>query len=223
MRFAFTDEQDMLRAAVRGALARARPLPVVRTALDGPGELPAGLAEAQGWSGIGIAEEAGGQSGGVVELAILCEELGRAAVPDAFVASTGLALPLLSAAGADPVLIAALAEGRQRAAVVWRADAWPDAGQVEAPAAPAAALTGEVRFVLEASGADVLVVPALASGEPALYTVDGAAAGVEVSPLDDDRPDAQLRARDASTKRPPRGSLSRRARCSRSWPRAPPC
>ena len=174
----------MLRAAVRGALARARPLTVVRAALDGSGEPLTGLAEAQGWSGIGIPEEAGGQGGGVVELAILSEELGRAVVPDAFVASTGYSLPLLAAAGADPALIAALAEGRQRAAVVWRADTTPTVGRVEATDAAVPALSGEVRFVLEAAGADVLVVPARERSRPALYAIDATAAGVAVSPLE---------------------------------------
>jgi alkylation response protein AidB-like acyl-CoA dehydrogenase len=39
------------------------------------------LAVRQGWTGIGIPEEAGGQGGSLLELAILAEELGRGAVP----------------------------------------------------------------------------------------------------------------------------------------------
>src|SRR5437667_39227 len=84
MDLSFTDEQEFLRDAVRGVVEREGPLSRVRDWVlgehvdHGPAHA---LAVRQGWTGIGIPEEAGGQGGGMLELAILAEELGRGAVP----------------------------------------------------------------------------------------------------------------------------------------------
>lgn len=113
MDLAWTDEQAFLREAVRGVVDRELPLARVRElVLDG--EPAAGhaaaheVAVAQGWTGIGIPEEAGGQGGGPLELAILAEELGRGAVPADGLYATVLAALALADAGGDP---SALAEG----------------------------------------------------------------------------------------------------------------
>src|SRR5439155_22312728 len=80
----FTDEQQFLREAVRGAVDREASLGRVREWVLGDSvdhSKPHALAVRQGWTGIGIAEEAGGQGGDLLEVAILAEELGRGAVP----------------------------------------------------------------------------------------------------------------------------------------------
>ena len=51
-----------------------------------------------GWPGIAVAEEHGGQGLGAVELAILCEELGRSVAPVPFL-PTVLAATLIEYAG----------------------------------------------------------------------------------------------------------------------------
>jgi alkylation response protein AidB-like acyl-CoA dehydrogenase len=80
----FTDEQQFLRESVRGTIDREAPLARVRDWVLGDsvehGDALA-LAVRQGWTGIGIPEESGGQGGDLLELAILAEELGRGAVP----------------------------------------------------------------------------------------------------------------------------------------------
>src|SRR3982074_31462 len=85
MELSSTDEQDMLRESIRAAIEREAPLRTVRAWVLGPGPPDArpalGRAGRQGWTGIGIPEDAGGQGGGLLELAILAEELGRGAVP----------------------------------------------------------------------------------------------------------------------------------------------
>ena len=53
-----------------------------------------------GWPGIAVAEEHGGQGLGAVELAILCEELGRTIAPVPFL-PTVLAATLIEHAGSD--------------------------------------------------------------------------------------------------------------------------
>jgi alkylation response protein AidB-like acyl-CoA dehydrogenase len=53
-----------------------------------------------GWPGIAVAEENGGQGLGAIELAILCEELGRVVAPVPFL-PTVLAATLIEHAGSD--------------------------------------------------------------------------------------------------------------------------
>jgi alkylation response protein AidB-like acyl-CoA dehydrogenase len=100
----FTDEQQFLREAVRGAVDREAPLARVRDWVLGDrvdhSEAHA-LAVRQGWTGIGIPEEAGGQGGGPLELAILAEELGRGAVPADTLYATLLASLTLLRTGDD--------------------------------------------------------------------------------------------------------------------------
>jgi alkylation response protein AidB-like acyl-CoA dehydrogenase len=83
--------------------------------LEGAESDASGLAERQGWTGIGIDEDAGGQGGGHMELAILAEELGRGAVPADPLYASLLAARLLTAAGSD---VEALSAGEQHAAVI---------------------------------------------------------------------------------------------------------
>jgi alkylation response protein AidB-like acyl-CoA dehydrogenase len=84
MDLSFTDEQQFLRESVQGTIDRSAPLSRVRDWVLGD-EVDHGhslaLAVQQGWTGIGIPEESGGQGGALLELAILAEELGRGAVP----------------------------------------------------------------------------------------------------------------------------------------------
>ena len=97
MELSFTDEQQFLREAMRGVIEREAPLAAVREWVDnGDHDSAREIAVRQGWTGIGIAEEAGGQGGGVLELAIMAEELGRGALPlDGLYASLLTALALL--------------------------------------------------------------------------------------------------------------------------------
>jgi alkylation response protein AidB-like acyl-CoA dehydrogenase len=100
MRVTLTDEQEFLREAVHGTVERYAPLAEIRRwALDGEGEDLSGLVGEQGWLGIGVAEEAGGEGGGVFERALVAEELGRGSVPDAPLWSATLAALVLAGAG----------------------------------------------------------------------------------------------------------------------------
>ena len=104
MDLAFTDEQQFLREAVRGAIEREASLGSVREWVIEPASPDCGagfdLAVRQGWTGIGIPEEHGGQGGEEIELAILAEELGRGAVPADGLYATLLAASALRLAGA---------------------------------------------------------------------------------------------------------------------------
>jgi alkylation response protein AidB-like acyl-CoA dehydrogenase len=157
MRVTLTDEQEFLREAVLGTIERHAPLAAIRRwALDGAGDDLSGLVGEQGWLGIGVPEDAGGEGGGVFERALLAEALGHGSVPDAPLWSATLAALVLAGAGD--------ATGAERALE-------PDAGVAlladvrrpldrPAPAgAPAGRLAADVDFVpLPGGGARTWVV-----------------------------------------------------------------
>ncbi len=164
MNFALSDEQQFLRDAARGALGRVETVAAAREALD-DAELPDlwPLAVEAGWPGLLVSEARGGAGLGAIEAMLVFAELGRvlASVP---LLGHLPATALLDAAGWDGV--EALADGSRRAAYVptrpsdWTTD--PREGLVRAPAPvlEGGTLTGEVSWVPDAPGADVLVVVA---------------------------------------------------------------
>src|SRR5919197_5407105 len=100
MDFGLSDDQrDIQRTARELLAARAAPERVREHAEAGRSDdaLWRELGEL-GWPGIAIAEEHGGQGLGAVELAILCEELGRSVAPVPFLPSV-LAATLIEHAG----------------------------------------------------------------------------------------------------------------------------
>jgi alkylation response protein AidB-like acyl-CoA dehydrogenase len=145
MRVEWSDEQEFLRDAVAGVVAREAQFTIVRGWAESGSLTEAdALATRQGWTGIGLDEDLGGQGGGTLELAVLAEQLGRGAVPWDRTLAGVLAAPVLAAAGADE-LAAATAEG-ERVAVL--------AVDARAPLAPSG-----TEWVLGAPQADVFVVP----------------------------------------------------------------
>jgi alkylation response protein AidB-like acyl-CoA dehydrogenase len=100
--FGLTDDQRDIQRTARELLAsRAAPDRVREHAEAGRSDdaLWKELSEL-GWPGIAVAEEHGGQGLGSVELAILCEELGRSVAPVPFLGSA-LAATLIEHAGSD--------------------------------------------------------------------------------------------------------------------------
>ncbi len=212
MRVEWTDEQEFLREAVAGVVAREAEFTTVRKWTEAGDVAPADeLAVRQGWTGIGLDEELGGQGGGTLELAVLAEQLGRGAVPWDRTLAGCLAAPVLARAGAHE-LAAAIAEGERVAvlAVDGRAPLAPvalaagtaapgDAGAALAtagsspagaasPAATALAtiaderVTVSLRHVAGAAGAHELVVPVADGDRVELLAVAADAPGVTVRP-----------------------------------------
>lgn len=128
MELSCTDEQAMLRESVRATIGREAPLRKVRDwVLDAePADCRSAfeLAARQGWTGIGVPEDAGGQGGGVLELAILAEELGRGATPaDGLYGGLLCARALLACDGHGArAVVARLATGSVIGALVRPAD-----------------------------------------------------------------------------------------------------
>ncbi|UTI66203.1 acyl-CoA/acyl-ACP dehydrogenase [Paraconexibacter antarcticus] len=189
MIFALTDEQEMLRAAVRGALERSAPATTVREWLEaGDGRPATTVAVQQGWTGIGVPDTVdGGQGGGLVELVLAVEEHARASVPGALLAHTGLAVAAVLAAGgvADP-LLQELAAGERLAALAVDAGSPLAAAVIDvAPFGDEWTASGTVAHVLGAQAADVILVPVDVDGDVRLFCCDCSQATVTPTPSAD--------------------------------------
>src|SRR5215216_1595317 len=102
MDFEFTSEQSMLRGLARELLdAQCPPSAVRRWMEDEQGydeALWRQLAE-MGLQGVAVPEQHGGQGLGTIELALVLDEMGRAAYPGPFFASALLAASAIAASG----------------------------------------------------------------------------------------------------------------------------
>ncbi len=99
MRFAFSDEQLALQRVVRELLARACPPTRVRAAWDAAPEAPLTTwphLAAIGVVGMTAPERAGGMGSDELDLALVLEEAGRAALPEPLVEHTAVAIPLIA-------------------------------------------------------------------------------------------------------------------------------
>jgi alkylation response protein AidB-like acyl-CoA dehydrogenase len=115
MNFAFTEEQEMLRATARRFLEEKAPTLVVRKLMETESGFDAGLwndIAAQGWQAMAIPEAYGGAGFGLVEQGILMEEMGRSLFPAPFLSTVviGADLSSISEPGAE-----AAAPSRHRA------------------------------------------------------------------------------------------------------------
>jgi alkylation response protein AidB-like acyl-CoA dehydrogenase len=188
-----TDEvEEDLRASVRDLLARRSSSADLTALYDGgpPPALWSALAEL-GLAGLLIPEEYDGAGAGTAVAGVVAEELGAAVAAVPFLTSAVIAATVASRAGAKD-LLPALASGERVAALLVPFSADPYR-QVPTVTVADGALTGTVRSVAGAIGADLLLVPADDGG---LYAVDAVSGGVEitaVSSLDMTRPVADVR------------------------------
>ncbi|KOU93011.1 acyl-CoA dehydrogenase family protein [Streptomyces sp. XY533] len=121
---AFTAEQDEIRRTLREILGkRCGPDEVkaaVRTAAGYDRELWQQLSRQLGLPGIAVAEEYGGVGCGPADLALACEETGRALLPSPLLATAVLCAPLIAALGSAAqrsALLPPLASGGLTAAL----------------------------------------------------------------------------------------------------------
>jgi alkylation response protein AidB-like acyl-CoA dehydrogenase len=203
---AFTDEQDMLRDAVRGLCTDAADS--VRSMEDDPKGYDdafwQGLA-AMGLTGLMTPEALGGSGMGLLDAVVIYEELGRSLVPSPHLASSVVAAGVLTAAGSDAQQerwLPRMAVGEVVLSVAWlepdnssgpcgvQLTARPDPGTQD-DAGAGFVLTGVKRHVPYASSADRLVVLAR-TGDPGegnavdegavdLFLVDPTADGVTLT------------------------------------------
>jgi alkylation response protein AidB-like acyl-CoA dehydrogenase len=198
MNLTLSDEQVFLREAARGALSRVQTLEAAREALDGNAELPDlwPMACEAGWPGLLIDEAHGGAGLDAFDAMLVLGECGRviAGVP---LLGHLVATAILGDSPAGASLLPALATGERRAAYLparppdelhdaWTAD--PRTGPARA-AAPTASdggkqvsVSGELAFVPDVPGADVLVGVAVLDGKPVGVAIEASASGVTITP-----------------------------------------
>jgi alkylation response protein AidB-like acyl-CoA dehydrogenase len=103
MNFRFTDEQRLIRSEVRALLEREWTAAELRAAWhsDAPAlAIRKRLAEL-GVRGLTVPQSWGGIGGDELDLVLVLEEYGRAAIPDAVAVEAAVAVPLLAAAGGE--------------------------------------------------------------------------------------------------------------------------
>jgi alkylation response protein AidB-like acyl-CoA dehydrogenase len=193
--FAFSEEQDQLRDAVRKFLEAKSPETEVRRLMETTeGYDPAvwsQMANELGLQGLHIPEEYGGQGFTWVELGIVLEEMGRALLCAPYFSTVVLAADaILNAGTADQkkALLPGIASGETIATLAFTEPngKWDASGiTMEADGGK---LTGTKMFVLDGHTADLIVVVARAAGTSgedgiSFYTVAGDAAGLTRTPL----------------------------------------
>ncbi|WP_167759430.1 acyl-CoA dehydrogenase [Mycobacterium sp. PS03-16] len=195
-----TSEHDDLRAMVRALVAKELPLADLRDA-------DPATARRAGWSslaalgllGIAVPEQYGGSGAGLVEQAIVCEELARELVPAPYFATACLATAALlstrdDAACAD--LLPALVEGRRTATLArTRGRATRDGGRWR--------VDGQLRHVPDGADADLVLVVADTPDGATLFALDGEDGGParhRLDCLDPTRPTAHLTVAGASAR-----------------------
>jgi alkylation response protein AidB-like acyl-CoA dehydrogenase len=123
MDFGFNDEQRAIKETAREMLAKRCPLAKVREAAEARSYDEALWDEIRhlGWAGIAIGEQYGGQGLGMVELAILCEELGYACAPSPFLSNASAGLFIGHAGSSEQMerWLPGIASGAERGAVAF--------------------------------------------------------------------------------------------------------
>jgi alkylation response protein AidB-like acyl-CoA dehydrogenase len=183
MKFAFNEEQEMLRDMVRGALQREVGIDLVRQWSDAGDSSPFDqFLSRNGWLGIGLAEEAGGQGGGLIEQTILFEEIGRCAAPSGTLLA-GLAAVLAFAARAPGALelLQPLIQGQGSAALGVPAGRPADRA-THLVRQGDGKLSGKIPLVLNAPGATLLLVPVADDAGVGLWLVEAKSQGVVIVP-----------------------------------------
>ncbi len=205
MDFEFSPEQEQLRASVRRFLDDRAPLTWVREHYDDPrgttDDVWQGLADL-GVLGLLVPEQLGGAGMGMVDAAVVLEELGRAVHPGPFASSaigaTGVLVDLdVDAAGE---LLTDLAEGRATATLALlepgRRTSWSDPTTTARREGDGWALDGTKVHVPDGVAATTLLVSARDdTGGLGVFALDASATGVGVEPnptIDGSRKEATI-------------------------------
>ena len=197
MDFGLSEEQELLQRSVRDFLERECPVTFVREMMrsdDGfSRSLHRKMAE-QGWPGLMIPEGFGGLGLGMLDLAVLSEEMGRALLPGPYFSSAVLATLMLVYSGAAalkkqwlPRLAAGEAVGT--VAIVEESDRFDAAGIAARCVRRAGGfrLNGTKLFVTDAHVSDFIIGVFRSRGRDAagvsLFLVPRETPGISVSPL----------------------------------------
>jgi alkylation response protein AidB-like acyl-CoA dehydrogenase len=199
-----SDEQEFLREAARGALSRFKTFEATREALDGNADALPDLwltAKEAGGPGLLIDEQHGGAGLDAFDAMLVLGECGRVLADVALLGHLPASAILNDAPGAAS-LLEPLAACERRAAYLpvsppddlldsWTADPRSGITRAAAPTVSGsgadARVSGELAFVPDAPGADLLVGVALPAptpeglvGKPVGVAIEGSAGGVSI-------------------------------------------
>ena len=187
MYFDLTDEQQAIRSTARDFLAARYRSERIRELVESKhGFKPSDWEEMAelGWSGLALPEQWGGQGLGIVELAVLFEEMGYALAPSPLLSNTiaGLALAFCGSDQQRERWLRPLAAGERRGTpALWDAGspATPGSFAMEARVdGDGVVLDGEKILVMDAASADFLLV---ATADGRRHLVERGADGVTVN------------------------------------------
>jgi alkylation response protein AidB-like acyl-CoA dehydrogenase len=189
MQFGLSESQTILKNNARKFFATECPISEVRRLMEGDTAYDAALwrkMAGQGYMGVVIPEEYGGLGLGMVELAVLLEEMGMAMVPGPYFSTVVLAGTLLARAGNDDQkrkYLAPIADGGARAtvALLEKSARWdPAAVRLEMKDG---LISGEKFFVPDAGVADFVITVARHGGDLVLALVNARASGFDARPM----------------------------------------
>ncbi len=194
MDFEFSSEQEQLRASLRRYLLDHAPVAYVRAHYGGRGLVDLGVV------GLLAPEAQGGSGMGMVDMAVVLEELGRAVHPGPFVASAVGAVSLTDALdgwSSHPIL-PAVARGEQIATVAFlepgRRAGWRTPATTAVGGPDDWRVTGVKAHVASGGAADgFLVTATVGDGELGVFAVAAADAAVAAAPtVDGTRPESTV-------------------------------
>jgi alkylation response protein AidB-like acyl-CoA dehydrogenase len=167
MELEFTSDQDELRASIRAVLVKESPISLARSVVEHgarPDALWATMVEL-GWPALTIPEGDGGVGLGMLELAILAEEMGRVIAPGPLLPTISQFVPAVREAGTveqQARWLGPVAAGELTGSLaVAETTGSFDPGRVATTVAfdgDEAVLTGTKRYVVEGDAVDELVV-----------------------------------------------------------------
>jgi alkylation response protein AidB-like acyl-CoA dehydrogenase len=198
MELVLNEDQELIAKTALDFVEEHSPVARFRALRDAGDELgysPALYREmaALGWTGIPFDEKQGGAGMGLAELALVVEALGRKLAPEPFIGAIAMGGSAL-ALGADDALrdawLPGVIEGTKVVTLAHqeagsRYDPFAIGTRAEA-SGDGYRLTGEKVQVLDAVGADAIIVPARTDGAPGdrdgitLFLVEKGASGLEV-------------------------------------------
>jgi alkylation response protein AidB-like acyl-CoA dehydrogenase len=204
--FAFSEEQEQLRAVVRQFLDAKSPESAVREQMDTERgfdpEVWKQMAEQLGLQSLVVPEEYGGQGFGYIELIVVLEEMGRSLLCAPFFSTVVLATNTLVHSGdadAQKAHLPGIASGETVATLAFTEPngKWDESGIELAASADGDGwkLSGTKMYVIDGHTADLVLVAGKTAKGVSLFAVDGGAAGLTrtaLATMDQTRKQAKL-------------------------------
>jgi alkylation response protein AidB-like acyl-CoA dehydrogenase len=181
--FTFSPEQMALRSSVRDFLVRETPASYVRAMIDDEKGFTEDVWRQMadlGWLGLLVPEALGGSGLGLIDLVVVCEEMGKLPLPGPFFSSAVGATLAAARLGADD-LLADFASGARRGTLALEelgsGDPISRTATTATPTSDGWTLDGLKPVVLDGHTADVAIVVARPpDGSLATFVVDAPAA-----------------------------------------------